>query len=94
LSTPIDEPASDAINGVFGLALEHCRNCGGELKINAAILKQPVIEKILAQLGLLARAPRSPPRVTSPTDHRGRIHGSQRATVDAEVRDQGIECRV
>ncbi len=32
---------------VFELDLEHCPNCGGELKIIAAILEQPVIEKIL-----------------------------------------------
>jgi hypothetical protein len=29
----------------------HCPNCGGELKIIAAILEQPVIEKILTHLG-------------------------------------------
>jgi hypothetical protein len=27
--------------------MQHCRNCGGELKITAAILERPVIEKIL-----------------------------------------------
>jgi hypothetical protein len=42
---------------VFDLGLEHCPNCGGELKIIAAILEQPVIEKILTHLGLQARAP-------------------------------------
>ena len=48
---------------VFDLDLEHCPNCGGELKIIAAILEQPVIEKILTHLGLQARAPpRSPAR--------------------------------
>jgi len=46
---------------VFDLDLEHCPNCGGELKIIAAILEQPVIEKILAHLGLEARAPPRPP---------------------------------
>jgi hypothetical protein len=34
---------------VFDLDLEHCPNCGGELKIIAAILEQPVIEKILTR---------------------------------------------
>jgi hypothetical protein len=44
--------------------MEHCPNCGSELKIIAAILEQPVIEKILMHLGLEARAPpRAPPRV-------------------------------
>ena len=46
---------------VFELDLEHCPNCGGELKIIAAILEQQVIEQILTHLGLQARAPpRSP----------------------------------
>ena len=39
---------------VFELDLEHYPNCGGELKIIAAILEQPVIEKILTHLGLQA----------------------------------------
>ena len=30
----------------FEFDLEHCPNCGGELKIIAAILEAPVIEKI------------------------------------------------
>ncbi|MBK6864433.1 MAG: hypothetical protein IPG91_13210 [Ideonella sp.] len=48
---------------VFDPDLEHCPNCGGELKIIAAILERPVIEKILTHLGLQARAPpRSPAR--------------------------------
>lgn len=48
---------------VFELDLKHCPNCGGELKIIAAILAQPVIEKILTHLGLQARAPpRAPAR--------------------------------
>jgi len=42
---------------VFELDLERCPNCGGELKIIAAILEAPVIEKILTHLGLQARAP-------------------------------------
>ncbi len=47
----------------FEFDLEHCPNCGGELKIIAAILEQPAIEKILTHLGLQARAPpRSPAR--------------------------------
>ena len=42
---------------VFELDLEHCPNCGGELKIIGAILEQLVIEKILTHLGLQAGAP-------------------------------------
>jgi hypothetical protein len=37
--------------------LEHCPNCGGKLKIIAAILEAPVIGKILSHLGLQALAP-------------------------------------
>ena len=37
--------------------MEHCPNCGGQLKIIAAILEQQVIEKFLTHLGLQARAP-------------------------------------
>ena len=47
---------------VFALDLEHCANCGGELKIIAAILEQPVIERILTHLGL---QPRAPPRAAA-----------------------------
>ena len=34
--------------------MAHCPNCGGELKIIAAIMEQPVIEKILTHLSLQA----------------------------------------
>ena len=52
---------------VFDIDLEHCPNCGGELKIIAAILEQPVIETILTHLGLQARAPpRAPARGQAP----------------------------
>ena len=48
---------------VFEIDLEHCPNCRGELKIIAAILEAPVIERILTHLGLQARAPpRAPAR--------------------------------
>ena len=52
---------------VFEIDMAHCPNCGGELKIIAAILEQPVIEKILTHLGLQARAPpRAPARGQAP----------------------------
>ena len=35
----------------------HCPNCGSELKIIAAVLKQPVIGEIVSHLALQARAP-------------------------------------
>ena len=48
---------------VFDIDLQHCPNCGGELKIIAAILESAVIERILTHLGLQARAPpRAPAR--------------------------------
>ena len=50
-------PHAKLLKRVFDLDLEHCPNCGGELKIITAILEQPVIEKILTHLGLQARAP-------------------------------------
>ena len=60
---PVRMSWAKLLKRVFDLDLEHCPNCGGELKIIAAILEQPVIEKILTYLGLQARAPpRSPAR--------------------------------
>jgi len=45
---------------VFDIDMQHCSNCGGgELKIIAAILERPVIEKILTHLGL---DPQPPPK--------------------------------
>jgi hypothetical protein len=42
---------------VFDIDIEHCPNCGGALKIIAAIEDPPVIVKILGRLGLPTRAP-------------------------------------
>ncbi|HYN62237.1 MAG TPA: hypothetical protein VET87_22275 [Rubrivivax sp.] len=53
---------------VFDLYLAHCPNCGGELKIIVAVLEQPVIKKVLARLGLQARAP---PRAPAPARGQG-----------------------
>ncbi len=48
---------------VFDIDLEHCPQCGGDLKIIAAIEEPAVIVKILTHLGLPARAPpRAPAR--------------------------------
>jgi len=42
---------------VFEIDIEHCLQCGGPLKIIAAIEDSTVIAKILSHLGLPARAP-------------------------------------
>jgi hypothetical protein len=42
---------------VFKIDMEHCPNSGGDLKIIAAILEQPLIGKILTHLRLQARVP-------------------------------------
>ena len=42
---------------VFGIDIEHCPQCGGDLKIIAAIEEPAVIVKILTHLGLPARSP-------------------------------------
>ena len=48
---------------VFDIDLEHCAQCGGDVKIIAAIEEPAVIVRILTHLGLPARAPpRSPAR--------------------------------
>jgi len=52
---------------VFEIDMLHCPDCGGRLKVIAAVLDTPVIERILAHLGLPARAPpRSPLRAPMP----------------------------
>jgi hypothetical protein len=52
--------SANELKRVFDIDVERCPNCGGgELKIIAAILERPVIEKILAHLGL---DPQPPPR--------------------------------
>ena len=57
---------------VFDLDMEHCPNCGGgELKIIAAILQQPVIEKILTHLGLQADCGRRSAPARGPAPQEG-----------------------
>jgi hypothetical protein len=50
---------------VFDIDIEYCANCGGRLKIIAAIVDPPVIVQILTHLGLLARAPPRSPAVAT-----------------------------
>jgi hypothetical protein len=48
---------------VFDLDLERCPQCGGSLKIIAAIEEPALIERILTHLGLSAQPPpRTPAR--------------------------------
>ncbi len=42
---------------VFALDLEHCLQCGGDMKIIAAIEEPAVIVRIFMHLGMPARAP-------------------------------------
>ena len=62
---------------VFEIDLEHCPNCGGQLKIIAAILESAVIERILTHLGLQADCG----RMTAPA----RGHASQEGLAPASA---------
>ena len=42
---------------VFGIEIEHCDRCGGEVKIIAAIENEAVITKILDHLGVIRERP-------------------------------------
>ena len=73
-------PKARLLKRVFELDLEHCPNCGGELKIIAAILEPPVIEKTLTHLGLQARAPpRAPARGKTDSSASSAVFGVPRA---------------
>jgi putative transposase len=66
-SPPASAPARMSwaclLKRVFDIDVEYCANCGGRLKIIAAIVDPAVITKILTHLHLPARAPpRSPAR--------------------------------
>jgi len=63
--------------------LEHCPNCGGELKIIAAIMEQPVIEKVLTPLGLQADCG----RMTAPARGHAPQEGLALASAGAARRD-------
>lgn len=56
-SAPVRLSWARLLKRVFDIDLEHCPHCGGALTIIAAIEDPTVIAKILAHLGLSARAP-------------------------------------
>ena len=67
LRAPVRMSWARLLKRVFEIDLELCPNCGGELKIIAAILEAPVIDRILTHLALQARAPpRAPARGQMP----------------------------
>lgn len=55
--TNLDGASVGQTTGSGSSATEHCPQCGGDLKIIAAIEEPAVIVKILTHLGLPARAP-------------------------------------
>jgi hypothetical protein len=75
----------------FEIALEHCPNCGGVMKIIAALLDAPVIEKILTHLGLQGPGAATGPRAwTGPA---GRLSAvNHRRLSDLTPRVVGIAC--
>ncbi len=63
LASPARLSWARLLKRVFDIDLEHCPQCGGSLKIIAAIVEPSVIARLLAHLGLPTRAPpRSPAR--------------------------------
>ena len=58
---PVRLSWSKLLKRVFEIDMAHCPNCDGRLKIIAAIMAGPVIEKIFTHLGLQARAPTGAP---------------------------------
>ena len=65
--TPVRMTSRPPARTVFNIGLKHCPNCGGTLKIIAAVEDPPVIDRILPHLGLPARAlPCSPARPPTP----------------------------
>jgi Putative transposase len=56
-------PWAQLLQRVFEIDMAHCPNCGGELRVIAAILETAAIERTLTHLGLQPRAPpRAPAR--------------------------------
>ena len=63
--------------------MAHCPNCDGELKIIAAIMEQPVIEKILTHLGLQADCGRRSAPARGPAPQEGFTLASANAACKA-----------
>ena len=66
--------------------MAYCPNCGGELKIIAAIMEQPVIEKILTHLGLQADCGRRSEPARGPAPQEGFALASANAACKARRR--------
>ena len=49
---------SKLLSKVFGMDISKCRECGGEMRVIASMVRVDVIKKILAHLGL---SPQPPP---------------------------------
>ena len=49
---------SKLLSRVFGLDISKCRECGGEMRVIASVVRVDVIQKILTHLGL---SPQPPP---------------------------------
>jgi hypothetical protein len=72
--------------------MQHCPNCGaGELKIIAALVERPVIEKILTHLGLSADAGSSL-RTTSRLTKGPSSAGARPARLDPQPPPRGRAC--
>src|SRR5262249_35703722 len=81
---------------VFDIDVEHCPNCGGALKIIAAIEDPPVIVKILSHLGL-PPAPRRVPQLVESiysrrSDSRKSLANASRRRRSLRVRPTGAIC--
>jgi hypothetical protein len=74
---------------VFVIDMQHCPNCGGGLKIIAAILERPVIEKILSHLSRAGRHKHLAP-VCAAGSNRGSLLNVVRGSVPDVARQSPV----
>ena len=48
---------SKLLSRVFGLDISKCRECGGEMGVTSSMVREDVVQKILAHLGLSLQPP-------------------------------------